>query len=517
MSDATFDPPNLALTTIGLSLATFMRVLDTTIANVSLPTIGGELGKSYDEATWVITSFMVCMAITLPLTGYLSRRFGEVRLFVWCTVLFSLASLMCGLSDSMDMLLFFRCIQGAVSGPLYPVTQSLMVETYPRAKRPMALALIGMITIVAPIVGPVLGGWITDNYSWHWIFFINVPIGIFASVVAGAQLADMKQATERPRMDYVGLFSLIIGVGALQILLNKGQDDNWFHSTFIVVLGIVSVIALVVFLVWELTDDQPIVDLRLFRHRNFAAGTLVLVLSYSTFFGLGLLLPLWMQRVLNYTALWSGLALAPVGFFPVVLTYFVGKYGPRIDLRILAALAFIVFGVTCMLNAGFDTEVNFGSLFDVRLLQGLGVALFFMPVLTILLSDLEGFEIAAGSGTSTFLRQLGGSFAASIVTFMWDRGAATEHAHLHVHINPYNPIARHAIDLMGHGHPQKSLAMINNLITQQSFQVSFDNVTRTLGWILFALIPILWLTKPPFVHGTGKRAEIAAPERSSEV
>ncbi len=222
MSDATFDPPNLALTTIGLSLATFMRVLDTTIANVSLPTIGGELGKSYDEATWVITSFMVCMAITLPLTGYLSRRFGEVRLFVWCTVLFSLASLMCGLSDSMDMLLFFRCIQGAVSGPLYPVTQSLMVETYPRAKRPMALALIGMITIVAPIVGPVLGGWITDSYSWHWIFFINVPIGIFASVVAGAQLAGMKQATERPRMDYVGLFSLIIGVGALQILLNKG-------------------------------------------------------------------------------------------------------------------------------------------------------------------------------------------------------------------------------------------------------------------------------------------------------
>ncbi len=282
-------------------------------------------------------------------------------------------------------------------------------------------------------------------------------------------------------------------------------------------LGIVSVIALVVFLVWELTDDEPIVDLRLFRHRNFAAGTLVLVLSYSTFFGLGLLLPLWMQRTLNYTALWSGLALAPIGFFPVVLTYFVGKYGPRIDLRILAALAFVVFGVTCMLNAGFNTEVNFGSLFDVRLLQGLGVALFFMPVLTILLSDLEGFEIAAGSGTSTFLRQLGGSFAASIVTFTWDRGAASEHAHLHTHINPYNPIARHAIDLMGHGHAQKGLAMINNLITQQSFQVSFDNVTRTLGWILFALIPILWLAKPPFVHGGDTRAEVAAPERSSEV
>ncbi len=505
LSDASFRPPNLALTSVGLSLATFMRVLDTTIANVSLPTIAGNLGKSYDQATWVITSFTVCMAITLPLTGYLSRRFGEMKLFIWCTVLFSLASLACGLSESMGVLLFFRAIQGAVSGPLYPVTQSLMIAVYPKDKRGMALALIGMITIVAPIVGPVLGGWITDRYSWHWIFFINVPIGIFACVVAWTQLADMKEKTERPRMDYVGLFSLIIGVGALQLMLDKGNDADWFNSPFIIVLAIVSAIALTVFLIWELTDDDPIVNLRLFRHRNFAAGTLILVLSYSAFFSMGLLLPLWMQRVLHYTAMWSGLALAPVGIFPILLTFFVGKYATRMDLRVLAAAAFMIFGVTCLMNAGFNAQVDFRSLFEVRLLQGLGTALFFMPVLTILLSDLEGNEIASGSGTSTFLRQLGGSFAAAIVTFVWDRGAVAHHVNLSEQVNPYNRAATHAIKSMGGGNTQQALVMLNHTITEQSFQMSFNDLMHVLAFILFALIPILWLTKPPFVHGGRKR------------
>lgn len=500
MNEADYTPPNLSLTTIALGLATFMRVLDTTIANVSLPTIAGNLGVSYGQSTWVITSFTVCMAITLPLTGFLSRRFGEVRLFVWCTMLFSLASLMCGLSRSFDMLLVFRAIQGAMSGPVYPVTQSLMIATYPKDKRGMALALIGMITIVAPIVGPVLGGWITDRYSWHWIFFINVPIGLFAGLVAMAQLSGMRQDTERPRMDYVGLFMLIVGVGALQVLLDKGNDADWFHSLFIVVLAIVSGIALTVFLIWELTDDDPIVDLRLFRHRNFAAGTLVLVLSYAVFFGMSLLLPLWTQRVLHYNAFWAGLAMAPVGVFPVVLTYFVGKYGPRMDLRVLAALAFVVIGITCMMNASFDTQVDFGSVAMVRLIQGIGVALFFMPVLTILLSDLEGKEISSGSGTSTFLRQLGGSFSASIVTFMWDRGASADHANLAGHINPFNPLAEHALRSMGQGHVQRVLERINQSITQQSFQMSFNSLMETMGWILFALVPILWLAKPPFIR-----------------
>jgi DHA2 family multidrug resistance protein len=505
LNEADYTPQNLPLTTVALGMATFMRVLDTTIANVSLPTIAGNLGVSYDDSTWVITSFTVCMAITLPLTGFLTRRFGEVKLFVWCTLLFSLASLACGLSDSFGMLLVCRAIQGAMSGPVYPVTQSLMIATYPKDKRGMALALIGMITIVAPILGPVLGGWITDSYSWHWIFFINVPIGLFAGFVALSQLSGMAPRLERPRMDYVGLLTLIIGVGALQILLDKGNEADWFQSTFIVVLAIVAGAALAVFLIWELTDDEPIVDLRLFRHRNFAAGTLVLVLSYAVFFGMSLLLPLWTQRVLNYNAFWAGLAMAPVGIFPVLLTYFVGKYGPRTDLRMLAALAFVVIGATCMLNAGFDTGVGFGPIALVRLLQGVGVALFFMPILTILLSDLEGHEISAGSGTSTLLRQLGGSFAASIVTFMWDRGAAVDHATLAEHINPFNPIAEQALHGVLHTRTPQTLELLNRTITQQGFQMSFDSVMHAMGWLLFALIPILWLAKGPFIRAGSAR------------
>lgn len=482
-----------------------MRVLDTTIANVSLPTIAGNLGMSYNQATWIITSFMVCMAISLPLTGFLTRRIGEVRLFVGCTLLFSVASLLCGLAQNMTMLLVFRAFQGAFAGPMYPVTQSLLIAIYPKKKRGMALAIMGMVTIVAPIAGPLLGGWITDSYSWQWIFLINVPIGIFASAIVAAQLALKPQPIEKPRMDYVGLFSLIIGVGALQIVLDKGNDADWFNSPFIVALSIVAAVSLVVFIVWELTDDAPIVDLKLFRHRNFAVGTLVLVLSYSAFFSMGLLLPLWMQRVLDYNALWAGMAQAPVGIFPVLLTFFVGKYGPNMDMRVLAGVAFLIFGGTCLLNGSFNTQVTYTDIAMVRMLQGLGVALFFMPVLTILLSDLEGHEIAAGSGTSTFLRTIGGSFAASIVTFQWNRHAVAHHTNLSEHISVYNPIATGFIDKLGTD-TQLALAKINHTISIQSLQMSFNDIMHILSWVLLALIPILLLARPPFDGQASRRS-----------
>ncbi|RAP57664.1 DHA2 family efflux MFS transporter permease subunit [Oleiagrimonas sp. MCCC 1A03011] len=499
VAESHYQPPNQVLTTLGLSLATFMRVLDTTIANVSLPTIAGNLGVSYNQSTWVITSFTVCMAISLPLTGFLARRFGEVKLFVWCTLLFSITSMLCGLSESMGMLLVFRAIQGAVAGPMYPITQSLLIAVYPPEKRGMALALMGMVTVVAPIVGPTLGGWITDTYSWPWIFFINVPIGIFASVVIGAQLAGKKEVTERPRVDYIGLIALIIGVGSLQIVLDKGNDADWFNSPFIVIMTIVSVVALIVFVIWELTDREPIVDLRLFRHRNFAAGTVLLILSYSTFFAMGLLLPLWLQRTLHYTASWAGLAGASIGIMPVLLTFFVGKYAPRTDLRLVAAAAFVVLGLTCFAQSQFYVGVDFMHVALVRGFQGLGVALFFMPVLTILLSDLKPNEIASGSGLSTFLRTLGGSFAASITTFVWDRRAVVHHAQLASHITPYNPTARAALEEMGKGgHDTRAALILNSEITRQGFQMAFNDIMHVLGWVFIALIAVLWLTKPPF-------------------
>ncbi|WP_158880956.1 DHA2 family efflux MFS transporter permease subunit [Rhodanobacter sp. L36] len=503
---AQFRPPNLALSTIGLSLATFMQVLDTTIANVSLPTIAGNLGVSNNQSTWVITSFAVSMAISLPLTGFLTRRFGEVKLFVWSTLLFALTSFMCGISQSMGMLIVFRALQGAVAGPMYPITQSMLIGIYPPEKRGMALALLAMVTVVAPIAGPILGGLITDNYSWPWIFFINVPIGIFASMVVANQMKGRVEKTERPKVDYVGLITLIIGVGALQIVLDKGNDEDWFNSSFIIITSVVSAIAITIFLIWELTDKDPIVNLKLFRHRNFTAGTIALVLAYAAFFAIGLMVPLWLQRYLGYTSTWAGYATAPLGIIPVLLTFIVGKYAARIDLRVLASFAFAVMGVTCFMRSDFFIGIDFYHVAIVQLIQGLGVALFFMPILTILLSDLQQNEIAAGSGLATFLRTLGGSFSASLTTLLWERRAVDHHAQLAETITPYSPTTQAAISQLGHGDTQFGGNMINEMITQQGYQISFNEVFHALGWIFVGLIFVIWLARPPFSAKAGPAA-----------
>jgi DHA2 family multidrug resistance protein len=496
-----FRPPSLALATVGLSLATFMQVLDTTIANVSLPTISGNLGASASQSTWVITSFAVSNAIALPLTGWLSKRFGEVRLFIWATVLFSLASLLCGLAQSMGMLVVSRALQGFVAGPMYPLTQSLLVSIYPREKRGMALALLAMVTVVAPIAGPILGGWITDDYSWPWIFFINIPIGIFASTVVRTQLAGRPDPMVREPIDYIGLITLVIGVGCLQILLDLGNDDDWFHATHIVVLGIVSAIALTIFVIWEMTDKHPLVDLSLFRHRNFRVGTIALIVAYAAFFSVGLLMPLWLQRDLGYTSIWAGLATAPLGILPVFLAPLVGKYAPRFDLRMIASIAFVVMAITSFMRSSFNLDVTFAEVAGIQLFMGVGVALFFMPVLTILLSDLDGREIASGAGLATFLRTLGGSFAASITTFIWYNRTEVHHAQIAENISVFNPASYNAVAAMGQGDVQRGAMMMDGLITQQASQMGFNEIFYGLGWIFLIIIALMWFARPPFGAG----------------
>ncbi|UYB53784.1 DHA2 family efflux MFS transporter permease subunit [Xanthomonas sp. AM6] len=503
---AAFRPPSVALCTVGLAMASFMQVLDTTIANVSLPTIAGNLGASSQQATWVITSFAVSNAIALPLTGFLSRRFGETKLFVWATLSFTIASLLCGLAQSMGMLVVSRAIQGFVCGPMYPITQSLLVSIYPREKRGQALALLAMITVVAPIAGPILGGWITDNYSWEWIFLINVPLGIIAAIVVGSQLRDRPEPTERPRMDYVGLITLVIGVGCLQLVLDLGNDEDWFSSDKIVILAAIAAVALAVFLIWELTDKDPIVNLRLFRHRNFRAGTLALIVAYAAFFSVSLLIPQWLQRDMGYTAIWAGLATAPIGILPVLMTPFVGKYAPRFDLRMLASIAFIFMAATSFMRSDFNLQVDFAHVAGVQLLMGVGVALFFMPVLQILLSDLDGREIAAGSGLATFLRTLGGSFAASLTTYLWAKRTQLHHAHLTEHISTYTPGMQEQVQAMGQGDLQTGAAFLNNTINHQASQMGFNDIFYLLGWTFLAIIFFLWLAKPPFAGGGGAAA-----------
>ena len=501
-----FRPPNMALATIGIALAMFMQVLDITIANVSLPTISGNLGASANQAVWVITSFAVSNAIALPLTGFLTRRFGERRLFIWATFAFAIASLLCGLANSMGMLVAARAVQGFVAGPMYPVAQALMISIYPPAKRGQAIALLAMVTVVAPIAGPILGGWITDNYSWEWIFFINVPIGIFVSFVVASQLRGRPEKLDKPRMDYVGLATLVVGVGALQVLLDLGNDEDWFNSTKIVVLAIVAVIALAVFFIWELTDDDPVVDLRLFRHRNFASGTVALVLAYAAFFSVALIIPLWLQRNLGYTAIWAGLATAPIGVLPVLLTPFVGKYAGRFDLRVVASLAFVAMAATSFARAGFNLDVDFGRVAMVQLWMGLGVALFFMPVLTILLSDLEPHEIASGSGVATFFRTLGGSFAASLTTWAWNQRTVIHHAQLTEHAPATDPAIQRTVEAIGQGDLQRGAMLLDHMIFQQAAQIGFNEIFHLLGILFIVVIVFVWLARPPFGAKAGGEA-----------
>ncbi|WP_353167505.1 DHA2 family efflux MFS transporter permease subunit, partial [Providencia sp.] len=307
----------LAWMTIALSLATFMQVLDSTIANVAIPTIAGNLGASNSQGTWVITSFGVANAISIPVTGWLARRIGEVRLFLWSTGLFALTSWLCGISGSLEMLILFRVLQGLVAGPLIPLSQSLLLNNYPPAKRSMALALWSMTIVVAPICGPILGGYISDNYHWGWIFFINVPFSVAIIFAIMRTLKGRETKVSIQRIDTIGLVLLVVGIGALQIMLDQGKELDWFNSTEIIVLTVIAVVAIAFLIVWELTDDHPVIDLSLFKERNFTIGCLSLSLAYMLYFGTIVLLPQLLQEVYGYTATWAGLASAPVGLLPL--------------------------------------------------------------------------------------------------------------------------------------------------------------------------------------------------------
>ncbi|HLX00763.1 MAG TPA: DHA2 family efflux MFS transporter permease subunit, partial [Trinickia sp.] len=297
----------LALATLAVALATFMNVLDTSIANVAIPTISGDLGVSVDEGTWVITVFAAANAVAIPLTGWLTQRIGQVKLFVGAILMFVLSSWMCGVAPSLPFLLASRVLQGVVAGPLIPLSQAILLGSYPKEKSSVALSLWAMTATVGPIAGPALGGWITDSYSWSWIFYINIPVGLFAAFTTWAIYRKRETPTKQPPIDVVGLGLLIAWVASLQIMLDKGKDLDWFSSPFIVGLGITALICFAFFLVWELTEEHPIVDLRLFSQRNFMGGTIAISVAYGVFFGNLVLLPQWMQEYLNYRSVDAGL------------------------------------------------------------------------------------------------------------------------------------------------------------------------------------------------------------------
>src|ERR1700729_1215725 len=347
------------ITLLALALATFMQVLDTTIANVSIPTIAGNLGVSSDQGTWIITSFAVANGVSVPLTGWLMQRFGVVRTFVISVVLFTIASLLCGLAWSLPSLIAFRVLQGAVSGPMIPGSQALLINVFGPAKRNTALTVWSLTTLVAPIAGPLLGGYISDNYVWPWIFLINVPVGIICTIICWNNLKSQETPTRKIPIDRVGLALLFIWVGALQVMLDKGKDLDWFHSSLIVALLLVTVIAFAAWLIWNLTEKHPIVDLILFKSRNFTLGTVALCLGYAALFGNIVLMPLWLQSYVNYTATWAGLASAPSGITAVFISLVMGKLMRPFDPRALAASRFAVSAIAYFMRAALTADAKF--------------------------------------------------------------------------------------------------------------------------------------------------------------
>jgi DHA2 family multidrug resistance protein len=498
------DPPplhgaTLVLATIAVSLATFMNVLDTTIANVSIPTIAGDVGVSPSQGTWVITSFAVANAISVPLTGWLTQRFGTVRLFILSVLLFVLASVACGLSSSLQMLIVFRVVQGAVAGPMIPLSQTLLLQCFPREKAGMALAAWGMTTLVAPVLGPMLGGWISDNLSWPWIFYINIPTGLIAATMTWRLLRHRESPTVKRPVDSIGLALLVIWVGSLQIMLDKGKELDWFGSDEIRLLAIVAAIGFCIFVAWELTDDHPVVDLSLFSSRNFTAGVIAIALGYGIFFGSVVLMPLWMQQYLGYTATWAGLVTAPIGIFALMLSPVVGKLLPKSDPRLFASASFLVFAGVSYMRSNFTLEVTPWVIILPQLIQGAATAMFFIPLTSLTLAGLHPSRIPAAAGMSNFMRMTAAAFGTSISTTMWDNRAALHHARLVEHINAYDGPARQAIDtLAAQGMPRDQImALLDRQATSQAYMMSANDFFTLTAVLLVLLAAGIWLAKPP--------------------
>ena len=384
-----------AITAVALALGTFMQVLDTSIANVSIPTIAGNLGVSVDQGTWVITSFAVANGVSVPLTGWLMQRFGVVRTFVMSVALFTIASLLCGLAWSLPSLIAFRVLQGAVSGPMIPGSQALLINVFGPAKRTLALTIWSITTLVAPIAGPLLGGYISDNYVWPWIFLINVPVGVFCAWMCWNNLKSQETPTRKIPIDRIGLALLFVWVGALQIMLDKGKDLDWFHSVFIVALLIITVVGFAAWLIWELTEKHPIVDLGLFKSRSFALGTLAMCLGYAVFFGNIVLMPLWLQSNLGYTATWAGLVSAPSGITAILTSMLMGQLMRRFDPRLIAASSFALFAFSYFMRAQLTADSSYWVFMAPQLVQGLAMGMFFVAMLAV---SFDGLPLAKGAG-----------------------------------------------------------------------------------------------------------------------
>lgn len=487
------------LGTLSLSLAVFMVILDSSVANVSIQRISGDLGVAVQQGAWTITWFAVANAVAIPLTGWLTPRIGQVRLFVGSVLLFVLASWLCGLATSVEWLIAARILQGMAAGPIVPLSQALLLPSYPAAEIAWALALWGTVTLVAPILGPLLGGWISDNHHWSWIFYLNIPIGLISAWLTWL----IYRARELPRgqkmpVDTWGLVLLVTWVAALQVMLDKGRELDWFGSAFILVLAAVALTAFAVFVVWELGERHPIVDLSLLRRRNFLVGTVTVTAGYGLFFGGLVILPLWLQTQLGYSATDAGIAMAPVGFLAILLTPMVGHVLPRSDPRWLASAGLLVFALVFYWRSGFSTEVDTRSLILPTVIQGAAMAMFFTPLNAIVLSGLAQHEIPHAASLFLFCRTMFAGVCTSLFGTLWDRRAALHRealvSHLASGVQAFEDTLKQ-LEANGFDRDQ-ALGVIDNALTTQAATMAVVDIFRLAAVVFLGLIGLVWLARP---------------------
>jgi MFS transporter, DHA2 family, multidrug resistance protein len=494
---------------ITVTLATFMEVLDTSIANVSLPHIAGSLSAGVDESTWILTSYLVSNAIVLPLSGWLSSIMGRRNFYMSCVALFTVSSFLCGLSPNLSTLIFFRVLQGAGGGGLQPSEQAILADTFPPAKRGMAFAVYGVAVVTAPAIGPTLGGWITDNFTWRWIFFINIPVGILSILLTSRLIEDppflRRRKLKETHIDYIGLGLVALGLGTLQVVLDKGQRDDWFDSHFILTLSIISAAALLCAIYWEWTHDDPVVDLHLFRDRTFGISNLLMFMLGFALLGSTLLLPLFMQTLLGYTAEHSGLALMPGGFTIMLLLPLVGfllsRYSPRWMLFFgLSMLSISLFNMT-----SFDLQIDFRTVVLARILQAAGMAFLFVPINTAAYAFLPRDKNNAASGLMNLARNIGGSVGISFVTTLLDRRSQAHLNYLSHNLSASNPAlqsmlhgatqAMHAHGASGAFATKQAYALIDATVQRQATMLSYIDNFRILGIAILALLPLVFLVR----------------------
>lgn len=481
----------LALGALGLATANFLAILDTTVANVSVSNIAGGLGTSTSQGTYVITSYAVAEAISVPLTGWLSARFGAIRVFVTCLIAFGLFSALCGLSSSMMMLVTFRVFLGLCGGPLMPLSQTLMIRIFPKDKAHAAIGLWSMTTLIAPIMGPILGGTLCDQFSWPYIFYFNLPFAVTAGLVCWGLLQRFENKTIKTPIDKVGLLLLIIWVGALQIMLDEGKDHDWFASTQIVVLAVIAAIGFLSFLIWELTEKNPVINLKIFRHRGYTASMMTLALGFGSFFGTTVLKPLWLQIYMGYTATIAGYATATMGILAVFLAPVIANLANKYDPRWFVCGGLLWLGCWTFIRSFNTLDMSFGQISLQMFWQGIGMPLFFVPLTALALSSVAKHEIDSAAGLMNFIRSLAGAFATSMVNTSWEDTSRYVHAELAGLTDRSHQVLA---AMLNHGVNLSHIrSTLEHLLQSQSVMIATNQIFMEIAALFALSAMIIWI------------------------